>query len=63
MGFPALGISCQALENEQLRTYFGMTDTDTGVLVCKIRPLTDSAVKLQKHDIILEVDGSKASCL
>jgi len=29
------------------------------VLVCKIRPLTDSADKFKKHDVILEVDGSK----
>jgi len=59
VGFPALGISCQAMENMQLREYYGMADDDTGVLVCKIRPLTDSAVKLKKHDVILAVDGSK----
>jgi len=58
-GFPALGISCQALENEQLRKYYGMDDNQTGVLICKIRPLTDSAQKLQKHDVILAVDGQE----
>jgi len=56
-GFPALGISCQALENTQLRSYYGLEETETGVLICKIRPLTDSASKLRKHDVILAVDG------
>ena len=59
VGFPALGISCQAMENKQLRKFYGMADHDSGVLVCKIRPLTDSALKLKMHDVILEVDGSK----
>ena len=35
-GFPALGISCQAMENRQLREYYRMTSDDTGVLVCKV---------------------------
>jgi len=55
-GFPALGISCQALENLQMRKFFGMQPAETGVLVCKIRPLTHAAQLLKKHDVILEVD-------
>mmetsp|Transcript_924 Transcript_924/g.2898 ORF Transcript_924/g.2898 Transcript_924/m.2898 type:complete len:538 (+) Transcript_924:178-1791(+) len=57
VGFPALGISCQAMENTQLRSFYGMKTNETGVLICKIRPLTDSAQKLKEHDVILEIDG------
>ncbi|KAJ1484164.1 trypsin-like cysteine/serine peptidase domain-containing protein [Baffinella frigidus] len=57
VGFPALGISCQAMENPQMRKFFKMKPDENGVLICKVRPLTDAAKLLKKHDVILQVDG------
>jgi len=56
-GFPVLGINCQAMENPQLRASAGMRPGESGVLLCKVRPMTDAAEKLRMHDVILEVDG------
>lgn len=55
-GFPALGINCQALDNQQLRKYYGMDEKESGVLISKIRPLTHASETLKKHDVILQIE-------
>ncbi|KAF3775689.1 Protease Do-like 10, partial [Nymphaea thermarum] len=56
-GFCSLGISCQPMENVQLREEFHMQPEMTGVLISKINPLSDAYQALQKDDIILSFDG------
>ncbi|XVE90706.1 hypothetical protein DITRI_Ditri20bG0098600 [Diplodiscus trichospermus] len=57
MGFCSMGLSCQPMENVQLRNHFKMQPQMTGVLVSKINPLSDAHRALKKDDIILEFDG------
>lgn len=52
-----MGLSCQPMENVQLRNHFKMQPQMTGVLVSKINPLSDAHGVLKKDDIILEFDG------
>lgn len=56
-GFCSLGISCQPMENVQLREEFQMQPEMTGVLISKINPLSDAYCTLRKDDIILSFDG------
>lgn len=57
VGFCSMGLSCQLVENVQLRQLLRMGPECTGVLVCKINPLADAYRVLRKHDIILSFDG------
>ncbi|KAI5330687.1 PREDICTED: protease Do [Prunus dulcis] len=57
VGFCSLGLSCQPIENVQLRNHFRMHPEMTGVLVSKINPLSDAYKVLKKDDIILAFDG------
>lgn len=57
VGFCSLGLSCQPIENVQLRNHFRMHPEMTGVLVSKISPLSDAYKVLKKDDIILAFDG------
>lgn len=57
VGFCSLGLSCQAMENAQLREHFGMQPGMTGVLVSKINPLSEANKILKKDDVILAFDG------
>lgn len=57
VGFCSLGLSCQPIENVQLRNHFRMRPEITGVLVSKINPLSDAYKVLKKDDIILVFDG------
>lgn len=57
VGFCSLGLSCQPIENVQLRNHFRMRPEMTGVLVSKINPLSDAYKVLKKDDIILVFDG------
>ena len=52
-----MGLSCQTLENVQLRNHFKMHADMTGVLVSKVNPLSDAHKILKKDDIILAFDG------
>ncbi|XP_010277816.1 PREDICTED: protease Do-like 10, mitochondrial [Nelumbo nucifera] len=56
IGFCSLGLSCQPTESMQLREHFHMRPDMTGVLVCKINPLSDANRVLKKDDIILAFD-------
>ncbi|KAL5580069.1 hypothetical protein UlMin_012511 [Ulmus minor] len=57
VGFCSMGLSCQTLENVQLRNHFKMHADMTGVLVSKVNPLSDAHKILKKDDIILAFDG------
>jgi len=57
VGFCSLGLSCQPMENVQLRDRFRMHCDMTGVLVSKINPLSDAYRVFQKGDVLLAFDG------
>ncbi|KNA11238.1 hypothetical protein SOVF_137050 [Spinacia oleracea] len=57
VGFCSLGLSCQAMENQQLRENFGMNTGMTGVLVSKINPISEAHKILKRDDVILAFDG------
>uniref|UniRef100_A0A803L406 Protease Do-like PDZ domain-containing protein n=1 Tax=Chenopodium quinoa TaxID=63459 RepID=A0A803L406_CHEQI len=57
VGFCSLGLSCQAMENQQLREHFGMDNGMTGVLVSKINPISEAHKILKRDDVILAFDG------
>ncbi|KAL9233541.1 hypothetical protein vseg_008524 [Gypsophila vaccaria] len=57
VGFCSLGLSCQAMENAQMREHFGMHPGMTGVLISKINPLSEAHKVLKKDDAILAFDG------
>lgn len=52
-----MGVSCQPMESALLRSGFKMSSEMTGVLVCKINPLSDAHRFLKKNDVILAFDG------
>lgn len=56
-GFCSLGIFWQALENEQLRQYYGIDDSRSGVLVRGLSPLSAAAGVLERDDVLLALDG------
>lgn len=60
-GFPDLNIKWQCMTNENLRKYYNMKESDSGVLVTKIDPLSDVNDVLEKDDIILYIDGYSVS--
>ncbi|XP_010450457.1 PREDICTED: protease Do-like 10, mitochondrial [Camelina sativa] len=57
IGFCSMGVSCQPMENAQLRIGFQMSPEMTGVLVSKINPLSDAHRILKKDDVILAFDS------
>jgi S1-C subfamily serine protease len=56
-GTPDLGISCQKMENPDIRLKFGMTEKQTGILVNTIYPDSPAEGTLRSGDIILSIDG------
>ncbi len=56
-GIPGLGISWQKMESPDLRGKFGMTETQSGVLVNRIYPGSPAKGILRPEDIILSIDG------
>eukprot|EP01119_Soliformovum_irregulare_P005076 TRINITY_DN1645_c1_g1_i1.p1 TRINITY_DN1645_c1_g1~~TRINITY_DN1645_c1_g1_i1.p1 ORF type:complete len:553 (+),score=147.15 TRINITY_DN1645_c1_g1_i1:20-1678(+) len=56
MGFPALGVQCQPMENPFLRKFFKLKAEDTGLLVTWISPLSKAKNVLQLDDVITKVD-------
>lgn len=57
-GFCVLSISWQAVENDSLRAYGGMTDKHHGVLINRVFPLSDAASKLRPMDVLTRIDGT-----
>lgn len=60
-GVCGLGVRLQAMENDNLRKFYGMTDADTGVLVAFVNPLTPAGSLLRKGDVVLDMDGIRVS--
>ncbi len=58
-GVCGLGIRLQGMENDVLRNHYGMTSTETGVLVLNTAPLAPSQPLLQRGDVILSIDGTR----
>ncbi|HPQ96330.1 MAG: trypsin-like peptidase domain-containing protein [Thiothrix sp.] len=56
-GFP--GFLVQSLENPALRRKYGLTDSQTGILVHKTYPGSPAENRIQVGDIITEIDGHK----
>ena len=56
---PGLGISTQNLENPALRKWLGMTSSESGILVTAVQFGTTAWSKLQKGDVLLELDGMR----
>lgn len=52
-----MGVSCQPMENAQIRSIYQMSSEMTGVLISKINPLSDAHKILKKEDVILAFDG------
>ena len=49
------------MENDQLRSYFGMQENDTGVLVLSTAPTAPASAFLEKGDVVLEVDSIRVA--
>lgn len=60
-GVCGLGVRLQALENEALRRYYGMGETDTGVLVLSIADTAPANSVLEVGDVLLSLDGIRIS--
>jgi len=56
-GFPGLGITWQATENESLRKFYKIPPDVHGVLVIFVQPLSDASRVLRKGDVITAIDG------
>jgi S1-C subfamily serine protease len=56
-GIPNLGIAWQDLENPDIKSKYGMTAQQTGVLVNNIYPASPAKGILETEDIILSIDG------
>ncbi|NRA37150.1 MAG: trypsin-like peptidase domain-containing protein [Planctomycetes bacterium] len=57
-GFPGLGISTQSMENPALKEKYAMASDQSGRLVMRIIPGSNSAAALQAEDILLSIDGN-----
>ncbi len=55
-GIPELGISMQKLENQDMREFYQMSDTQTGVLVNAIYPNSPALGYLEDSDVLLKID-------
>lgn len=56
-GVCGLGVKLQGMENDALRSYFGMREDETGILLLDVAPLAPAAGLLKKGDVVLSVDG------
>lgn len=56
-GFPTLGVVLQKMENPDLREYYGMEATDTGMRITRIIPGSPAHGILNPGDILLRIDG------
>lgn len=59
VGFCSMGLTCQALENAQLRAHLKLPAGTTGVLLNKIQPLSNASQWLKKDDVLLAFDGTR----
>lgn len=56
-GFCSSAFQWQAIENKCMRESLKIKNSDQGILVGKIAPLSDAANHLKMHDVVLEFDG------
>lgn len=56
-GIPELGISYQTMDNQDMRSFYGMNEEQTGILVRKVHPGSPVRGQLEEGDIILSIDG------
>ncbi|HNY26733.1 MAG TPA: serine protease [Candidatus Sumerlaeota bacterium] len=56
-GVPALGLSCQCMENRAIRKKFGMPPGASGILVNQVDPKSSAQGVIQADDILVSVDG------
>ncbi|KAJ3341610.1 hypothetical protein HDU93_004512 [Gonapodya sp. JEL0774] len=59
LGFADIMLDSQTLENDSLRSYLGMTDDQTGIMVLKVHPLSPANGVLEREDVLLEMDGHR----
>lgn len=57
IGPGSLDISCQTMENAELRKHFKMNHELTGILINETNTVSASHKILKKNDVILAVDG------
>lgn len=57
MGFDLPDISCQAMENSQIRKQFKMNHGMSGILINEINLVSAAHKILKKDDVILAIDG------
>lgn len=58
-GVCALGVRLQHMENEMLRKFARLSETDSGVMVLSTAPLSPAASVLKKFDVIMTVAGTR----
>ncbi|MEW5894530.1 MAG: serine protease [Candidatus Omnitrophota bacterium] len=56
-GFPTLGIEYHTTENASLREYYGVNQSDSGILISNVLPYSPVDQILQRHDVMVAVDG------
>jgi len=56
-GFPLLGIEFNSTENKTLRTHYGMSDDEGGILVTRALPFSTADGTILEEDVLLEIDG------
>jgi hypothetical protein len=54
---PTLGLYCESMENDSLRTYYGMGPDQAGLMVAKVIYGSSAWGLLQENDILLSIDG------
>ncbi len=57
MGFPSLNVEIQKMENHFLREKYGMDETQSGILIRNVPPLSCAKGKLLSNDVILQING------
>ena len=57
-GIPGIGIMWQAMENHDLRTMYGMSSEQTGVLITKTLVGSPAVGALLPQDVLLAIDGT-----
>jgi len=56
-GVPTLGVLGHNTESKSMRRYYGIPDTEGGVVVTHVFPFSSADGLLQEGDVILELDG------
>jgi S1-C subfamily serine protease len=54
---PTLGLFAEPMENDSLRSYYGMKASQTGLLVSKVIYRSSAWDKLQENDVLMSIDG------